>query len=132
MDSWNVFCFVRGLTDILHVCILDFFFSFFLRHIIGPFAWTFLLSCTCQIFKGSMNHNRLRCSPKSICFQQVKEIRRAFKATDTELSYTVQMATHNTNLEPHLKAILKKIWCSFSWNMETILFFFPFLVLWIK
>ncbi|KAJ4797707.1 UPF0678 fatty acid-binding protein-like protein [Rhynchospora pubera] len=40
---------------------------------------------------------------------KVKEIRRAFRVSDRELSYTVQMATHTTNLQSHLKAVLRQI-----------------------
>ncbi|XP_042412293.1 UPF0678 fatty acid-binding protein-like protein At1g79260 [Zingiber officinale] len=40
---------------------------------------------------------------------KVKEITRVFKEVDGELSYVVQMATMMTSLQPHLKALLKKI-----------------------
>lgn len=40
---------------------------------------------------------------------KVKEITRVFKEVDGELSYAVQMATMMTGLQPHLKALLKKI-----------------------
>lgn len=41
--------------------------------------------------------------------RQVKEITRVFELKDGELSYVVQMATNLTRLEPHLKAVLKKL-----------------------
>lgn len=40
---------------------------------------------------------------------QVKEITRVFKVVNGELSYVVQMATVITSLQPHLKALLKKV-----------------------
>ncbi|OAY79347.1 UPF0678 fatty acid-binding protein-like protein At1g79260 [Ananas comosus] len=40
---------------------------------------------------------------------KVKEITRNFKVVDGELSYVVQMATTMTSLQPHLKALLRKI-----------------------
>ncbi|KAM7250674.1 hypothetical protein ACFE04_022557 [Oxalis oulophora] len=40
---------------------------------------------------------------------KVKEITRVFKLVNGELSYEVQMATHLTNLQSHLKAVLKKL-----------------------
>ncbi|GJN18076.1 hypothetical protein PR202_gb05196 [Eleusine coracana subsp. coracana] len=40
---------------------------------------------------------------------QVKQITRDFQVVDGELSYVVQMATNATSLQPHLKALLKKI-----------------------
>ncbi|GJM93569.1 hypothetical protein PR202_ga10134 [Eleusine coracana subsp. coracana] len=40
---------------------------------------------------------------------QVKQITRDFQMVDGELSYVVQMATNATSLQPHLKALLKKI-----------------------
>ncbi|XP_072967653.1 peroxynitrite isomerase Rv2717c [Typha angustifolia] len=40
---------------------------------------------------------------------KVKEISRSFKVTNGELSYVVQMATTMTSLQPHLKALLRKI-----------------------
>ncbi|KAM0898423.1 hypothetical protein ACQ4PT_021950 [Festuca glaucescens] len=40
---------------------------------------------------------------------KVKQIARAFQVVDGELSYTVQMATITNNLQPHLKALLKRI-----------------------
>ncbi|XP_010918014.1 peroxynitrite isomerase Rv2717c [Elaeis guineensis] len=40
---------------------------------------------------------------------KVKEITRVFKMADGNLSYVVQMATHLSSLQPHLKALLKKI-----------------------
>ncbi|CAO2183263.1 unnamed protein product [Urochloa humidicola] len=40
---------------------------------------------------------------------KVKQITRAFQVADGELSYIVQMATITTSLQPHLKALLKKI-----------------------
>uniref|UniRef100_A0A0E0JMF1 THAP4-like heme-binding domain-containing protein n=1 Tax=Oryza punctata TaxID=4537 RepID=A0A0E0JMF1_ORYPU len=40
---------------------------------------------------------------------KVKQITRAFQLVDGELSYVVQMATITTSLQPHLKALLKKI-----------------------
>ncbi|KAL5972504.1 hypothetical protein ACLOJK_039308 [Asimina triloba] len=40
---------------------------------------------------------------------KVKEITRVFEVVNGELSYVVQMATNLTNLQPHLKALLKKI-----------------------
>ncbi|RLM94140.1 UPF0678 fatty acid-binding protein-like protein [Panicum miliaceum] len=40
---------------------------------------------------------------------KVKQITRAFQVADGELSYVVQMATITTSLQPHLKALLKKI-----------------------
>jgi len=39
----------------------------------------------------------------------VKQITRAFQVSDGELSYVVQMTTITTSLQPHLKALLKKI-----------------------
>jgi hypothetical protein len=42
-------------------------------------------------------------------FCQVKQITRDFQVVDGELSYFVQMATNTTSLQPHLKALLKKI-----------------------
>ncbi|GMN55513.1 hypothetical protein TIFTF001_024641 [Ficus carica] len=43
------------------------------------------------------------------CKYRVKEITRVFELKDGELSYVVQMATNLTRLEPHLKAVLKKL-----------------------
>nr|CAB3473892.1 unnamed protein product [Digitaria exilis] len=40
---------------------------------------------------------------------KVKQITRAFQVADRELSYIVQVATITTSLQPHLKALLKKI-----------------------
>ncbi|XP_059661905.1 peroxynitrite isomerase Rv2717c [Cornus florida] len=40
---------------------------------------------------------------------KVKEIARVFKLVNGELSYVVEMATHLTSLQPHLKALLKKL-----------------------
>ncbi|VAH79063.1 unnamed protein product [Triticum turgidum subsp. durum] len=40
---------------------------------------------------------------------QVKQITRAFQVVDGELSYVVQMATITNSLQPHLKALLKRI-----------------------
>ncbi|CAL0335125.1 unnamed protein product [Lupinus luteus] len=40
---------------------------------------------------------------------KVKEIRRSFQVIDGNLCYDVQMATHTITLQPHLKAVLKKI-----------------------
>ncbi|RRT38788.1 hypothetical protein B296_00052840 [Ensete ventricosum] len=40
---------------------------------------------------------------------KVKEITRVFEVVNGELSYVVQMATVITNLQPHLKALLKKV-----------------------
>ncbi|KAG2590786.1 UPF0678 fatty acid-binding protein-like protein At1g79260 [Panicum virgatum] len=40
---------------------------------------------------------------------KVKQITRAFQVADGELSYVVQMATITTSLQPHLKALLKRI-----------------------
>ncbi|PON39214.1 Calycin-like [Parasponia andersonii] len=40
---------------------------------------------------------------------KVREITRVFELKDGELSYVVQMATNLTTLEPHLKALLKKL-----------------------
>ncbi|KDP27734.1 hypothetical protein JCGZ_19711 [Jatropha curcas] len=40
---------------------------------------------------------------------KVKEINRVFELVNGELSYVVQMATNVTSLEPHLKAVLKKL-----------------------
>ncbi|KAI0513425.1 hypothetical protein KFK09_009446 [Dendrobium nobile] len=40
---------------------------------------------------------------------KVKEITRAFKVVNDELSYVVQMATNITSLQPHLKALLRKV-----------------------
>ena len=40
---------------------------------------------------------------------QVKEISRVFSVVDGELSYVVQMATNLNNLQPHLKAWLRKL-----------------------
>ncbi|PKA61199.1 UPF0678 fatty acid-binding protein-like protein [Apostasia shenzhenica] len=40
---------------------------------------------------------------------KVKLISRAFKAVNGELSYVVQMATNLNSLQPHLKALLKKL-----------------------
>ncbi|KAK3165075.1 hypothetical protein QOZ80_1AG0028620 [Eleusine coracana subsp. coracana] len=40
---------------------------------------------------------------------KVKQITRDFQMVDGELSYVVQMATNATSLQPHLKALLKKI-----------------------
>uniref|UniRef100_A0A0E0FR70 THAP4-like heme-binding domain-containing protein n=1 Tax=Oryza nivara TaxID=4536 RepID=A0A0E0FR70_ORYNI len=40
---------------------------------------------------------------------KVKQITRAFQLVDGELTYVVQMATITTSLQPHLKALLKKI-----------------------
>ncbi|GLJ39247.1 hypothetical protein SUGI_0800730 [Cryptomeria japonica] len=40
---------------------------------------------------------------------KVKEITRVFELIGNELSYVVQMATTANNLQPHLKALLKKI-----------------------
>ncbi|KAF3334754.1 hypothetical protein FCM35_KLT21358 [Carex littledalei] len=65
-----------------------------------------------EIQKGSLDAEHRTIELKSELVgnaSKVKEIRRVFKATDRELSYTVQMATTVTNLEPHLQAILRKI-----------------------
>jgi hypothetical protein len=65
-----------------------------------------------EVQKGSLDAEHQTIELKSELVgnaSKVKEIRRAFKATDRELSYTVQMATAMTNLEPHLQAILSKI-----------------------
>ncbi|XP_058095995.1 peroxynitrite isomerase Rv2717c [Magnolia sinica] len=40
---------------------------------------------------------------------KVKEITRVFEVVNGELSYVVQMATHLHDLQPHLKALLKKL-----------------------
>ncbi|KAE9621517.1 hypothetical protein Lal_00032668 [Lupinus albus] len=40
---------------------------------------------------------------------KVKEIRRSFQLVDGNLCYDVEMATHSLTLQPHLKAVLKKI-----------------------
>lgn len=40
---------------------------------------------------------------------QVTEISRVFELVNGELSYVVQMATNLNSLQPHLKALLKKI-----------------------
>ncbi|KAK6934773.1 THAP4-like, heme-binding beta-barrel domain [Dillenia turbinata] len=40
---------------------------------------------------------------------KVREITRVFEILDGELSYVVQMATNLTSLQPHLKAVLKKL-----------------------
>ncbi|KAF6135156.1 hypothetical protein GIB67_035227 [Kingdonia uniflora] len=40
---------------------------------------------------------------------KVKEITRVFELVDGELSYVVQMATSLIGLQPHLKALLKKL-----------------------
>ncbi|KAM0938538.1 putative calycin, THAP4-like, heme-binding beta-barrel domain-containing protein [Dioscorea sansibarensis] len=40
---------------------------------------------------------------------KVKDITRVFTVTNGELSYVVQMATQLTSLQPHLKALLKKL-----------------------
>jgi hypothetical protein len=40
---------------------------------------------------------------------QVKQITRTFQVADGELSYVVQMATITTSLQPHLKALLRRI-----------------------
>ncbi|KAK4744413.1 hypothetical protein SAY87_010725 [Trapa incisa] len=40
---------------------------------------------------------------------KVKEISREFRLVNGELSYEVQMATNSTSLQPHLKAVFKKI-----------------------
>lgn len=40
---------------------------------------------------------------------KVKQIARAFQVLDGELSYIVQMATITNSLQPHLKALLKRI-----------------------
>ncbi|ONK79272.1 uncharacterized protein A4U43_C01F4690 [Asparagus officinalis] len=40
---------------------------------------------------------------------KVKEISRVFKVADGELSYVVQMATQLNTLQPHLKAVLRKL-----------------------
>ena len=40
---------------------------------------------------------------------KVKQITRAFQVVDGELSYVVQMATITNSLQPHLKALLKRI-----------------------
>ncbi|KAF5728137.1 hypothetical protein HS088_TW21G00301 [Tripterygium wilfordii] len=40
---------------------------------------------------------------------KVKEITRIFELVNGELTYVVQMATNITALEPHLKAVLKKL-----------------------
>ncbi|XP_050230808.1 peroxynitrite isomerase Rv2717c [Mercurialis annua] len=40
---------------------------------------------------------------------KVKEISRVFEFANGELSYIVQMATNLNNLQPHLKAVLKKV-----------------------
>lgn len=44
---------------------------------------------------------------------QVMEISRVFELVNGELSYVVQMATNLNSLQPHLKALLKKIWCNY-------------------
>ena len=41
--------------------------------------------------------------------EQVKEITRVFKVENCELSYVVEMATSLTDLQPHLRASLKKL-----------------------
>ncbi|RWV97449.1 hypothetical protein BHE74_00020265 [Ensete ventricosum] len=46
---------------------------------------------------------------KKTFVMQVKEITRVFEVVNGELSYVVQMATVITNLQPHLKALLKKV-----------------------
>lgn len=40
---------------------------------------------------------------------KVKEITRVFKVENCELSYVVEMATSLTDLQPHLRASLKKL-----------------------
>ncbi|KAA8523383.1 hypothetical protein F0562_009806 [Nyssa sinensis] len=40
---------------------------------------------------------------------KVREITRVFKLLNGELSYVVEMATNLTTLQPHLKALLKKL-----------------------
>ncbi|XP_043700493.1 UPF0678 fatty acid-binding protein-like protein At1g79260 [Telopea speciosissima] len=40
---------------------------------------------------------------------KVREITRVFEVADSNLSYVVQMATNLNNLQPHLKALLKKV-----------------------
>lgn len=40
---------------------------------------------------------------------QVREISRVYEMVNGELCYVVQMATGVTSLEPHLKAVLKKV-----------------------
>lgn len=40
---------------------------------------------------------------------QVKEITRDFELVNGDLSYVVQMATNLTGIQPHLKALLKKL-----------------------
>ncbi|KAJ0986107.1 hypothetical protein J5N97_004463 [Dioscorea zingiberensis] len=40
---------------------------------------------------------------------KVKDITRVFTMQNGELAYVVQMATHLTSLQPHLKALLKKL-----------------------
>ncbi|KAJ3704425.1 hypothetical protein LUZ61_008130 [Rhynchospora tenuis] len=65
-----------------------------------------------EVQKGSFDAERRTMELKSELVgnaSKVKEIRRAFEVTDRELSYTVQMATHTTNLQSHLKAILRKL-----------------------
>ena len=42
-------------------------------------------------------------------FGQVREITRVFELVNGDLSYVVQMATNLNSLQPHLKALLKKI-----------------------
>lgn len=44
-----------------------------------------------------------------LCFGQVREISRVFELANGELSYVVEMATNLNSLQPHLKALLKKI-----------------------
>lgn len=46
---------------------------------------------------------------KKTFVMQVKEITRVFKVVNGELSYVVEMATVITSLQPHLKALLKKV-----------------------
>lgn len=40
---------------------------------------------------------------------QVKEVGRVFEVKGDELSYTVEMATTSLKLQPHLRALLKKV-----------------------
>lgn len=40
---------------------------------------------------------------------KVKEITRDFELVNGDLSYVVQMATNLTGIQPHLKALLKKL-----------------------
>ncbi|XP_031505037.1 peroxynitrite isomerase Rv2717c [Nymphaea colorata] len=65
-----------------------------------------------EVQKGSYNADNKIVKLKSDMVgnaSKVKEITRVFELINGELSYVVQMATHLNSLQPHLRALLRKL-----------------------